>query len=217
MKHQAFHAGIFAANTAPGAPPLVPEVILGLSEKVVPLWEQTEAGGNTNPPPPYWAFAWPGGQALARYVLDHMEDFHGRTLLDFGAGSGLVAIAAAKAGARAVATEIDPFACAAIEANAKTNHVAVECLAEDVIGQDGGWDIVCFGDVHYERPLAERIGPWADSLAKRGARILLGDPGRSYFPKSHVRRLATYDVPTSRELEDRDRRETSVYRLQATT
>lgn len=214
MKHGTFHEEIFAANTEPGSPPLVPEVILGLANKLVPLWKQTETGGNVNPPPPYWAFAWPGGQALARYILDNAKEFRGKTVLDFGAGSGLVAIAAAKAGAHAVASEIDPFASAAIEANARTNQVTVSCLAEDIIGQDGGWEVVCFADVHYERPLAERIAPWTDALAKRGARVLFGDPGRSYFPRTHIRRLATYNVPTTRELEDCDSRETSVYGLQ---
>ena len=215
MKHHPSHAEFFAANTTPAAPPLVPEVLLGLANNLLPLWERTEELGGTNPPPPYWAFAWPGGQALARYILDNAEDFRGKTLLDFGAGSGLVAIAAAKAGAQAVGAEIDPFGSAAIEANAKVNHVTVSCLTDDIIGREEGWDIICFGDMHYERPLAERITPWAGLLAKRGARVLLGDPGRSYFPVSRVRRLTTYNVPTSRELEDRDIRETSVYALQA--
>ena len=156
------------------------------------------------------------GQALARYILDHSEDFRGKTLLDFGAGSGLVAIAAAKAGAHVVASEIDPFGCAAIEANAKANQVTVSCLSNDIIGSDRDWNVVCYGDMCYERPLAERIMPWAGALAKRGARVLLGDPGRSYFPKSRLWRLATYNVPTSRELEDRDVRETSVYELEET-
>ena len=217
MKHHFSHAKFFAANTALAAPPLVPEILLGLAKHLLPLWERTENLGGTNPPPPYWAFAWPGGQALARYILDNAEDFCGKTLLDFGAGSGLVAIAAAKTGALAVAAEIDPFGSAAIEANANANHVTVSCLANDIIGRDEGWDIICFGDMYYERPLAERITPWAGLLVKRGARALMGDPGRSYFPESHVRRLTTYNVPTSRDLEDRDMRETSVYTLQAKT
>jgi predicted nicotinamide N-methyase len=216
LKRHPTHAEIFAANTAPAAPPLVPEVLLRLANTLMPLWEVTENLGRKNPPPPYWAFAWPGGQALARYILDHAEEFRGKTLLDFGAGSGLVAIAAAKAGARAVATEIDPLGSAAITANAKANHVTVSCLTDDIIGREGDWDIVCFGDMHYERPLAERVTPWAGLLAKRGVRVLMGDPGRNYFSLSHVRRLATYNVPTSRELEDRDMRETSVYTLQPT-
>ena len=205
----------FAANTTPAAPPLVPEILLGLATDVMPLWERTETLGRTNPPPPYWAFAWPGGQALARYILDNAEYFRSKTLLDFGAGSGLVAIAAARAGALAVAAEIDPIGGVAISANAQANHVTVSHLCDDIIGHDEGWDIICLGDVFYERPLAERITPWADLLLERGASVYLGDPGRNYFPTAHVRRLTTYNVPTSRDLEDRDMREASVYSLQA--
>ncbi len=215
MTHHATYSEFFAANTTPASPPLVPEILLGLATDVLPLWERTEALKRSNPPPPYWAFAWPGGQALARYILDNAEHFRSKTLLDFGAGSGLVAIAAAKAGAHAVAAEIDPFGKVAINANAKANQVSVSHLSDDIIGRDEDWDIICLGDVFYERPLAERITPWTDLLLSRGARVLLGDPGRSYFPVSRVRQLAMYNVPTSLDLEDRDMREASVYSLQA--
>ncbi|MEE8438021.1 MAG: 50S ribosomal protein L11 methyltransferase [Micropepsaceae bacterium] len=203
------------ANTALTAAPLVPEIRLRLADNVLPLWQRTERLGAGDPPPPYWAFAWPGGQALARYILDNSSRFRGKSILDFGAGSGLVGIAAVKAGARAVAAEIDSLAVTAIEANARANNLEISCLEEDIIGRDEGWDTVCFGDMCYERPLAQRIFGWAGALKKRGAHVLLGDPGRDYFSQTNVSRLATYSVPTSRDLEDRDVRETSVYEMQA--
>ena len=184
------------------------------------LWKQTEAiaaaeaAGVSDLPPPYWAFAWPGGQAVARYMLDHAEEFAGNSVLDFGAGSGLVGIAAAKAGAvPVVASDIDPLAFAAIEMNAAANTVFIEPIANDLIGANGRWNIVVAGDMCYERPLAERLLAWLRTLASQGTRVLLGDPKRNYFPGTGVECIATYSVPTSRDLEDREVRETSVYRL----
>ncbi len=201
------------AQTQEATPPLVPEIRLRLATSVLPLWERIEADGTPNPPPPYWAFAWPGGQALARYILDHPGEFRGHTLLDFGAGSGLVAIAAAMAGAKPVAAEIDALSLAAIVINAGANYAVVTLMSENVIGQDKGWEIICLGDMCYERPLAERVLPWIERLRLRGARVLIGDPGRNYFPSSGMAPLSTYDVPTSRDLEDRDMRRTTVYLL----
>jgi predicted nicotinamide N-methyase len=208
------------ASTTLRAPPIVPEVQLHLASEVMKLWKETEAlsaanaAGVSNLPPPYWAFAWPGGQAMARYILDHGDEFAGKSVLDFGAGSGLVAIAAAKASAvPVVASDIDPLAFAAIEMNAAANNVFVEPIANDLIGANGRWNIVVAGDMCYERPLAERLIAWLHTLASQGARVLLGDPKRNYFPGAGVERIATYSVPTSRDLEDRDMRETSVYRL----
>jgi predicted nicotinamide N-methyase len=199
------------ANTALAAPPLVPELQLHLATEVTPLWEATEASlAQLGLPPPYWAFAWPGGQALARFLLDHPTLVRGRRVLDFGAGSGLVAIAAAKAGAIAVAAEIDSFAAAAIRLNAARNEVEVEVEARDVIGSACAWDVVLAGDMCYERPLAERLTLWLRQLP---ATVLLGDPGRNYFRAEGLERLALYTVPTSRDLEDRDTRETGVWRL----
>ena len=209
-----------AAHTTLQSPPLVPELRLHLASKVMELWSETEAlstalnSGLSNLPPPYWAFAWAGGQALARYVLDHPHEVAGKRVLDFGAGSGLLAIAAAKAGgAPVVAAEIDPLALAAIELNAAANDVFVEPMETDIIGTNSRWDIILAGDMCYERPLAERLTLWLRGLAAQGTRVLLGDPGRSYFPQAGISRLASYSVPTSRELEDRDMRETSVYVL----
>jgi predicted nicotinamide N-methyase len=202
--HDEDRSNFIRANTALQAPPLVPEIKLHLAGEVMGLWGETEAhsaalaSGMKNLPPPYWAFAWPGGQALARYILDHPQEVAGRSVLDFGAGSGLVAIAAAKAGA-------------AIALNAAANGVFVEEIENDIIGTNGRWDTILAGDMCYERPLAERLTGWLRSLARDGARVLIGDPGRNYFPASGVQRLMTYEVPTSRDLEDREMRETSVY------
>ena len=198
-------------NTRLMAPPLVPEVKLHLATEVVPLWRKTEEElAAEGIPPPYWAFAWAGGQALARYVLDNPDTVRGKAVLDFGSGSGLVAIAAAKAEARVLAADIDTFAAAAIALNAKANGAQVSVTTDDVIGRTGSWQTILVGDMCYERPLAERLLAW---LRDSGALVLLGDPGRSYFPKSGVERLATYNVQTTRELEDREIRETGVYRL----
>jgi len=192
--------------------PLVPEIRLYLASEVVPLWRATEEElAKVGVPPPYWAFAWAGGQALARHVLDNPQLVSGKRVLDIGAGSGLVAVAAAKAGAAQVmAADIDPFACAAIRLNAAANQCFVAATTDDLIGAAGDWQIILVGDLFYERPLAERLLQW---LAKAGVPALLGDPGRNYFPKERVERLATYNVQTTRDLEDRDIRETGVYRL----
>lgn len=224
-------AEFIRANTELAAAPLVPEIDLHLATEVVPLWRKTEEQlAAEGVPPPYWAFAWAGGQALARYVLDHREIVTARSVLDFGTGSGLVAIAAAKSGARiVVAADIDGFAAAAIGLNCWANGVScmarkrerdggrrgekIEIVTEDIIGKPCSWDVVLVGDMCYERPLAERLLDWLRDCARHGATVLLGDPGRAYFPESGTVRLATYRVRTTRELEDRDIRETSVYRL----
>ncbi|HZB91597.1 MAG TPA: 50S ribosomal protein L11 methyltransferase, partial [Stellaceae bacterium] len=178
-------ARFIRANTAIAAPPLVPEIRLHLATEITPLWLATEAElGRAQLPPPYWAFAWAGGQALARYVLDHPTLVYGRKVLDFGAGSGLLALAAAKSGAaQATAAEIDGFAAAAIALNSALNRLEVAVLGEDVIGRlPSPWQVVLVGDMCYERPLAERLTLWLRRLADAGALVLLGDPGRAYLP-----------------------------------
>jgi predicted nicotinamide N-methyase len=164
---------------------------------------------------PFWAFAWAGGQALARYVLDHPAEVAGRFVLDFGAGSGLVGIAAAKAGAaRVVAAEIEHFAAAAITANAALNEVAITVTTADVIDTaDPRWEVVAAGDVCYEQPMAARVARWLAALAGRGFLVLLGDPGRAYLPETGLRECARYLVPTTRELEDRDTRDGVVWQV----
>jgi len=182
---------------------------------VTPLWHATEATlARSQLPPPYWAFAWPGGQALARHLLDHPALVAGKSVLDIGAGSGLVSIAARQAGAtRVTAAEIDVFAIAAIRLNAALNKVAIEAEARDLIGGASQWDAILVGDMCYERPLAERLTEWLRQLAARGATVLLGDPGRSYLPKESLREIARYTVPTSLDLEDRTSRETVIWQL----
>ncbi len=206
-------------NTELLPPPLVPEILLHLATEVVPLWRKTEEElEEMGVPPPYWAFAWAGGQALARYLLDNPELVAGKRVLDFGSGSGLVAIAAAMAGAQSVlAADIDIFAGCAIAANALANAVTLDVTAQDMLGEESQWDVLLCGDVCYERPLAEKLLGWLMAHQARGALVLLGDPGRSYFPKTGVERLALYNVQTTRDLEDREIRETGVYRLVAET
>jgi len=203
------------ANTARGCPPLVPEIALYLASEVTPLWHATEASlEKSQLPPPYWAFAWAGGQALARHILDHPERVRGKAVLDFGAGSGLLAIAAMKAGAAsAIAAEIDGFAIAAIALNAAMNDVAVTGESRDIIGGASDAAIILVGDMCYERPLAERLILWLKDLVRGGATVLLGDPGRTYLPKDGLTEIARYQVPTPLDLEDRIMRETVVWQL----
>lgn len=208
-------AAFILAQTTVAAPPLTPEIALHLATEITPIWEATEATlTKLNLPPPYWAFAWPGGQALTRFLMDHPDWVRGKTVLDFAAGSGLSAIGAAKAGAAKVqAAEIDDFAIAAIALNARSNDVAIELVRDDLVGAEPRWDVVLAGDVCYERPMAERVIPWFRTLAGRGVAILMGDPGRAYLPQAGLVELARYRVPTSLELEDRTIRETIVWRL----
>lgn len=204
-------------NTALQAPPHTPELRLHLASEVMPIWRMTEeALCEIGLPPPFWAFAWAGGQALARYLLDHRESVAGQAVLDFGAGSGLVAIAAMKAGAQeATAAEIDGFAAAAIALNATLNDVAVMVETADVIGRaTAAWQTILVGDLCYERLLAARLTEWLRALARNGTTILLGDPGRTYLPKSGLRAIARYTVPTPLDLEDRTTREGVVWRLE---
>jgi len=208
-------ANFVRANTVLTAPSLVPEIRLHLATEILPLWNRTEEEiEKTGLPPPYWAFAWAGGQALARYILDHPECVRERSVLDFGSGSGLVAIAAVKAGARSsLASDIDAFAAAAIALNASANGVSLEIREDDVLDSDCVWQTVLVGDMCYERPLADRLLAWLTKAALNGTAVFLGDPGRNYFPRTGVEKLASYEVATSRELEDRDVRATAVYRL----
>ncbi len=208
---QAFVTSQTAIETAP----LVPEIRLHLASEVVPLWQATEAElEGLGLPPPYWAFAWAGGQALARHLLDSPEVVRGKRVLDFASGCGLQGIAAARAGAAEVlASDIDPFALAALALNARLNGVELAISDRDLIGSDQGWDVVLAGDVCYERPMAERVAAWLRQLAARGALVLLGDPGRTYLPGTGLERVTAYAVKTSRELEDSDVRNAVVWRV----
>ncbi len=197
-----------AAHTAVASAKLVPEIALHLATEITTLWTVTEAWlAERAVPPPYWAFAWAGGQALARHVLDHPELVRGRAVVDFGSGSGLVAIAAAMAGARRVlAADIDVFALHATRANARRAgaHVAavIESTTRDLVGDPcEGFDVVLAGDVCYEQPMSGRVVPWLATLSRAGKHVLVGDPGRTYVPTAGVEEIARYDVETVDDVE----------------
>jgi predicted nicotinamide N-methyase len=201
------------ANTSVLAPPLVPEVKLHLAHEAVPLWQKTEEElGEMGLPPPFWAFAWAGGQALARYVFDHPDTVKGKRVLDLASGSGLVAIAAMKAGAASVlAADIDGFAVEAIGLNAALNGVAIAATGEDLLaGATGSFDVILVGDLFYEKDLAQRCFAW---LTQAAADVLIGDPGRSYLPRDELAKLAEYAVPVTRDLEDAEIKRSAVWRL----
>ena len=195
--------------------PHAPEIKLHLADEATALWMKTEEElGEMGLPPPFWAFAWAGGQALARYILDHPELVRGRRVLDVATGSGLVAIAAAMAGAaRVEASEIDDFALGAIGLNAAENGVTIEARAGDLVGADEGWDVVLAGDVSYERDMAARMTDWLEGLSRRGALALIGDPGRSYLARDRLSAVAEYRIAVSRDLEDAEIKRTQVWRF----
>ncbi|RDI61819.1 class I SAM-dependent methyltransferase [Microvirga subterranea] len=208
-------AAFILAETRLRPVPHAPELVLHVADEATELWQKTEEElGEIGLPPPFWAFAWAGGQALARYVLDHPETVRGKRVLDFASGSGLVAIAAMKAGAAEVtACDIDPFAIAAMGLNAEANGVGIEPVQADLVGRDDGWDAVLAGDICYERDLALRVTDWLLSLSRRGATVLIGDPGRSYLPKERLEELAVYEVPVTRSLEDSDVKRSKVWKF----
>ena len=196
--------------------PLVPEVRLYLAEESMPIWQKTEEElGQMNVPPPYWAFAWAGGQALARYLLDNAALVGGRTVLDLGAGSGLTSIAAMKAGATSVlAADIDRYAIVAIALNGKVNGVRLETTDTDLLAATpGSFDAILVGDMFYERALAERALAFVEAARAKGAEVLVGDPRRSYFPKERFIQVAEYSVPVTRDLEDMEIKRTAVWQL----
>jgi predicted nicotinamide N-methyase len=205
-----------AANTRLLSPPLVPEIRLYLAEESVPIWQKTEEElGEMNVPPPFWAFAWAGGQALARYLLDNPQLAAGASIIDLGAGSGLTSIAAKLAGARAVlAADIDAFSLAAIRLNAKVNGVDVDVTGDDLLAREPSEaDVILVGDLFYERELAGRVTAYVEKAAAAGARVLIGDPKRSYFPAGRFTLAAEYQVPVTRELEDAEIKRTSVWKI----
>jgi predicted nicotinamide N-methyase len=214
-------AAFLRANTTLGRPPLVPEIRIYLARDAIELWERTEQRGGAPDaakpelPPPFWAFPWAGGQALARYLLDHPGQVRGRTVLDFAAGSGLVAIAAARAGAEAVqAAETDPLAIAAIQLNASVNRVRVDAALGDLLdGPPPAVDLVLAGDVFYERAFAGRLLPWLARVRAADIEVLVGDPGRAYLPRDLGTEVCAYEVPVPRALEDADVKHSTVWRL----
>ena len=204
------------ANTRLQRPPHTPEIALHLADEITPIWRMTEeALAEIGLPPPFWAFAWAGGQALARYLLDHPEEVAGKRVLDFATGSGLVAIAALKAeAASVVAADIDVFSQAAVDLNAAANDVEIAFRIDDLLdAPPPPVDVLLAGDICYEKPLAERVVAWLKAGRTAGARVLIGDPGRSYFPRSGLVKLAEYQVPTTRELEDSEVKRSAVWTL----
>jgi predicted nicotinamide N-methyase len=205
-------------NTRLQTPPHTPELELHLADEITPIWKMTEeALAEIGLPPPFWAFAWAGGQALARYILDNPEVVAGKRVIDFASGSGIVGIAAMKAGAVSVlAADIDGFCGAALALNAQANGVAVEFTDANLLDAPAPEaDVILAGDICYEKPMADAVMAWLAAARTRGATVLIGDPGRSYFPRSGLTKLAEYQVATTRELEDQEVKKTSVWTLPA--
>ena len=211
-------ADFIAANTTVDRPALVPEIALHLATEVTPLWHATaDRLAAAGAEPPFWAFAWPGGQALARYVIDNPAIVAGRHVLDIASGSGLVAIAAAMAGAASVtANDIDPTAQAAIMLNATLNGVAVDVTGEDLTGRaaKSDWPVVLAGDIFYDREMAARFAPWLGAHAAAGALVVIGDPNRPYLPTTGLSRLDSCNVPTSLDLESATEMTTTIWRIE---
>jgi predicted nicotinamide N-methyase len=206
--------GFILANTRLQSPPHTPELRLHLADEITPIWRMTEeALEATGVPPPFWAFAWAGGQALARYLLDHPARVGGRSVLDLACGGGIVAIAAARAGARSVlANDIDPFCEAAVALNAEVNGVSVAFAGGDLLDRPSPRvDVILAGDIAYEKPVAMRVRTWLEAARSAGAAVLIGDPGRTYFRTGGLVQLAEHQVPTTRELEDFEVKRTGVW------
>jgi predicted nicotinamide N-methyase len=206
------------ANTRLQHPPHTPELILHLADEITPIWRQTEEElGQMGLPPPFWAFAWAGGQALARYVLDNPQIVRGKRVIDFASGSGIVAIAAMKAGAaHALAADVDDFCGAALALNARANGVDADFTSRNMLdAAPPSADVILAGDICYEKPLAERVAAWLRAARDAGSTVLVGDPGRTYFPKNGMVRLAEYQVATTRELEDMEVKRTGVWAFAA--
>lgn len=203
------------SNTSIMSPPHVPEIRLHLASEAHDLWLKTEEElEEIGLPPPFWAFAWAGGQGLSRYILDHPHEVAGKRVVDFASGSGLVAIAASMAGAiEVLAVDIDPWAKSAILMNAAINGVQIRTSSTNIIGEEIAADVLLAGDVFYDRDFAEALLPWLSSLASKGIRVLVGDPGRAYLPKAQLEACATYQVPVTRALEDSDVKKTTVWRF----
>lgn len=204
------------ANTRRQTPPHTPELSLHLADEITPIWRMTEeALAEIGVPPPFWAFAWAGGQALARYILDNPHEVAGKRVVDFASGSGIVALAAMKAGANSVlAADIDGFCEAAIGLNARANSVAVGFTDVNLLDAPAPpVDVILAGDICYEKPLAAQVMAWLGAARDRGVRVLIGDPGRSYFPREGLVKLAEYQVATTREIEDMEVKKTAVWTL----
>ena len=209
-------AAFIRANTRLQSVPHAPEISLWLADEITPIWRMTEEElGELGLPPPFWAFAWAGGQALSRYLLDHPQEVAGKRVLDFATGSGLVGVAAMRAGAAcALCADIDPFCEAAVAANAQANGVALDFVGHDLLNAPPPpVDVICAGDICYEKPMTEAVLAWLGQARAAGTRVLIGDPGRTYFPRSGLDFLAEYRVPTPREREDQEIKRAAVWAL----
>ncbi len=208
-------APFILANTRQLQPPHCPEITLHLADEAVALWQlSAEELDQKGLPLPFWAFAWAGGQALARYLLDNSHSVRGKQVYDLASGSGIVAIAAKLSGAQEMtAVDIDPYAIAAIELNARANGVSLLTLQGDIIGQPLKADVLLVGDLFYEREIAEPLFAWLKQCQRAGILVLIGDPGRTYLPKEGLKELACYQIEVSRELEDQDIKVTRVWGL----
>ncbi|HVY13547.1 MAG TPA: 50S ribosomal protein L11 methyltransferase [Alphaproteobacteria bacterium] len=208
--------GFIRQHSFIACPPLVPEIELHLAESITPLWRACEDFlQKPNVPPPFWSVAWPGGQALARLLLDGREDVKGKRVLDFASGSGLVAFAAAKAGAASVtANDVDPLAIAAIGLNAQRNNLDLNVLHDNLVGRDlVDYDLILAGDFCYEWPMAGYAVEWLRAEVKKGRRVIFADPGRPHAPRTGIKELWRVDVPASLEVEDAEVKNTGVFRL----
>lgn len=209
-------AAFIAANTRIQTVPHAPEISLWLADEITPIWRLTEEElGEMGVPPPFWAFAWAGGQALSRWLLDNPDEVAGKRVLDFAAGSGLVGIAAMKAGAAStLCADIDPFCGAAVALNAAVNSVILDFTDANLLdAPPPAVDVICAGDVCYEKPMTERVLAWLAQARANGTRVLIGDPHRTYFPREGLSFLAEYQVETTRELEDFEIKRTSVWAM----
>lgn len=207
------------AHTQPKNTALVPEITLYQASKITPIWQASEKWlQENNIEPPFWAFVWPGGQSLARYILDNPEFVQKKRVLDFAAGCGIAAIACALCQAAYIeVADIDPMAQAACTINAALNQVILDCNTQNVVGASNRWDIILCGDVCYEAPMTRHIWPWLKHCAEQGAEVIIADPGRAYLPKKELEAIRQYDVPTTLELEDCTQRQTTLYRLSIDT
>jgi predicted nicotinamide N-methyase len=202
-------------NTRVLAPSYIPEIKLHLADDAVALWQLTEEQlGELGLPPPFWAFAWAGGQALARYLLDNRDVVRDRDVLDVASGSGLIAIAAMQAGAKsAIAVDIDAFASEAAKLNAALNNATIEISDADPVGKPTLCDLILVGDLFYDRDLAPRVLDWLITLQDQGKQVLIGDPGRTYLPRDKLEQIAAYNIPVTRALEDAEIKRAAVWKL----